>query len=69
MGLALTANAQRHLHRVNVSYDSAILGRYIVDLSTIELSACLDEASVRCARIPSDVFIEMPDRYIGTVLN
>ena len=68
-GLAITESAQRHMHRVNVSYDSAILGRYIVDLATIELSACLNKASVPCARKASDVFIEMPDRNIGTVLN
>jgi hypothetical protein len=68
-GLAITESAQRHMHRVNVSYDAAVLGRYVVDLSTIELSVCLNEGSVACAREANEVFIEMPDRYIATVLN
>ena len=68
-GLAITESAQRHMHRVNVTYDAAVLGRYVVDLSTIELSVCLNEGSVACAREANEVFIEMPDRYIATVLN
>ena len=68
-GLAINENAQRHMHRVNVAYDPAVLGRYVVDLSTIELSVCLSEALVACARETDEIFIEMPDRAIATVLN
>ena len=68
-GLAINENAQRHMHRVNVTYDPAVLGRYVVDLSTIELSVCLNEALVACAREADEIFIEMPDRAIATVLN
>ncbi|HIE85052.1 MAG TPA: hypothetical protein EYQ00_14950 [Dehalococcoidia bacterium] len=68
-GLAITEDAQRHMHRVKVTYDASILGRYIVDLSTIELSVCLSGATVSCARGPDEIFIEMPNRPIATALN
>lgn len=68
-GLAITEDAQRHMHRVKVTYDASILGRYVVDLSTIELSVCLSGATVSCARGSDEIFIEMPDRPIATVLN
>jgi hypothetical protein len=68
-GLAVNENAQRHMHRVNVTYDPAILGRYVVDLSTIELSVCLSEALIACAKEADEIFIKMPNRAIATVLN
>jgi hypothetical protein len=68
-GLAITEDAQRHMHRVKVTYDAAILGRYVVDLSTIELSVCLSGATIPCASGSDEILIEMPDRPIATVLN
>ena len=57
------------MHRVKVTYDAAILGRYVVDLSTIELSVCLSGATIPCASGSDEILIEMPDRPIATVLN